>query len=85
MNDEKKEDELWVEALLGYANGIIATLREQFFVLDKNLRVISANEAFYATFEVTEKDTISSPLSDLGNGIYPAYRRCLIKLYRRRM
>jgi len=63
----KEDHELRIEALLGYANNIIATLREPFLVLDKNLRVVSSNNAFYSTFEVTEKDTMGNRLPDLGN------------------
>ena len=50
-----------------FNSGIIATLREPFLVLDKNLRVISANRAFYTTFGVTEKDTIGHPIPKIGN------------------
>jgi len=68
MKNKKQRDyEVGLEALLGYANRIIATLRESFLVLDKNLRIISANRAFYATFEVTEKETIGCLLPDLGD------------------
>ena len=67
MEEKKHKDEPKIEAFLGYANSIIDTLREPFLVLDKNLRVISTNQAFYAVFEVTEKETIGQPLPDLGN------------------
>ena len=67
MKDKKQRDESRIEVLLEYANSIIATLREPFLVLDKNLQVISANQAFYTTFKVTEKDTIGRPLPDLGD------------------
>ena len=67
MKDKNQRDETRIEELLGYANSIIATLREPFLVLDKNLQVISANQAFYTTFKVTEKDTIGRLLPDLGN------------------
>ena len=67
MKDKKQRGEPKIEALLGYANNIIATLREPFLVLDKKLQVISANQAFYATFEVIEKDTIGRLLPDLGD------------------
>ncbi|MFA6356018.1 MAG: PAS domain S-box protein [Candidatus Omnitrophota bacterium] len=56
-----------VEALLKYANSIIATLREPFLVLDINLRVISANQAFYTAFNTVEKNTIGQMLPDLGD------------------
>ena len=62
MKDKKQRGEPKIEALLEYANNIIATLRESFLVLDKNLQVISANQAFYTTFEVAEKNTIGRPL-----------------------
>ncbi|MCX5797203.1 MAG: ATP-binding protein [Elusimicrobia bacterium] len=67
MKDKYRMGEPQIEALLQYANNIIATLRGSFLVLDKNLQVISANQAFYATFKVVEKDTIGRLLPDLGN------------------
>jgi PAS domain S-box-containing protein len=67
MKDKKPRGETEIKVLLGYANSIIATLREPFLVLDKNLIVISASQAFYTTFEVSEKDTIGRNLPDLGN------------------
>ncbi|MFA5167222.1 MAG: PAS domain-containing sensor histidine kinase [Candidatus Omnitrophota bacterium] len=67
MKGKKKKSETEIEALLDYTNRIIATLREPFLILDKNLRIISANQAFYATFEVKEKDTIGRLLPDLGD------------------
>ncbi|MDD5084834.1 MAG: PAS domain S-box protein [Candidatus Omnitrophica bacterium] len=67
MKDKKQRHEPTIEVLLEYANSIIATLREPFLVLDKNLRVISSNQAFYTTFKVKEKDTIGQLLPDLGN------------------
>ncbi len=68
MMDKKQTDESKIKIALEYGNNIIATLREPFLVLDKNLRVISTNQAFYATFEVAEKDTIGQLFPDLGDG-----------------
>ena len=67
MKEKKQRSELGIKVLLEYANIIIATLREPFLVLDKDLHVISANRVFYATFKVAEKDTIGRLLPDLGN------------------
>ena len=67
MKDKKRRDEPTTEVLLEYANSIIATLREPFLVLDKNLQIISISQAFYTTFEVAEKDTIGRLLPDLGD------------------
>jgi two-component system CheB/CheR fusion protein len=67
QKDKKHKGELEIKKAFEYGNNIIATLREPFLVLDNTLRIISTNEAFYATFEVTEKDTIGQRLPDLGN------------------
>lgn len=53
---------------LAYAESIIATLREPFLVLEKSLRVRSANAAFYREFRVSKEDTEGQFIYDLGNG-----------------
>jgi PAS domain-containing protein len=53
---------------LAYAENIIATLREPFVVLDKSLRVRSANAAFYRDFQAAKAETESRVVYDLGNG-----------------
>ena len=68
MKDKKQNDESEIKIALEFSNNIIATLRESFLVLDKNLRVISVNQAFCITFKVAEKDTIGRLLSNLGDG-----------------
>src|SRR4030042_4092015 len=67
MKDKKQTGETGIRVLLEYANSIIATLREPFLVLDKNLQIISANRVFYTAFKATEEDTIGRLLPDLGN------------------
>jgi PAS domain S-box-containing protein len=57
-----------VQVALTYADNIIATLREPFVVLDKNLRIKTANRAFYQTFETKKEETESQFIYDLGNG-----------------
>jgi chemotaxis protein methyltransferase CheR len=42
--------------------------REPFLILDKSLRIISANESFYKTFLVTQEETEQKLVYDLGNG-----------------
>ncbi len=42
---------------LGYAEAIIATVREPLVVLDGDLRLRSANRSFYNTFRVRPEDT----------------------------
>ncbi|MGA2533088.1 MAG: PAS domain S-box protein [Candidatus Aminicenantales bacterium] len=68
MKNKREWGESGTEVLLEYANSIIATLREPFLVLDKTLHVISANQAFFTTFRVAEKETLRRPLPGLGNG-----------------
>src|SRR5271156_3036949 len=57
-----------LQIALTYADNIIATLREPFVVLDKSLRVRTANAAFYRDFQVSKAETVGRFVSDLGNG-----------------
>src|ERR1700688_1796787 len=53
---------------LAYAENIIATLREPFVVLDKSLRVRTANAAFYRAFHVSKEETVGLCVYDMGDG-----------------
>src|SRR6202166_3499357 len=53
---------------LAYAENIIATLREPFVVLDKSLRVRTANAAFYRDFHAAKEETEGRFVYDLGDG-----------------
>jgi PAS domain S-box-containing protein len=64
---EHKKAELIVFEAAAYAQNIMATMRESLLVLDENLKVISANDSFYKTFEVTSKETEGNCIYDLGN------------------
>jgi two-component system CheB/CheR fusion protein len=48
-----KEAERVVEAARSIAASIVETVREPLLVLDEQLRVVSTNQAFYRTFQVT--------------------------------
>ncbi len=50
-----------------YSESIVATLYQPLLVLDKNLRVKTANQAFYKTFKVNEQETEGVLIYDLGN------------------
>src|SRR5665213_1778531 len=56
-----------VTVALDYADAIIRTVRGPLLVLSKDLRIISANEAFYNAFKVVPSDTENRLLYDLGN------------------
>lgn len=60
-------DELW-EYAWTYIKTVVDTLREPFLILDKDLRVQSANRMFYAFFQVEQKDTEGKLVYDLGDG-----------------
>src|SRR5579872_2941163 len=57
-----------LQRALAYAENIIATLREPFVVLDKSLRVRTANAAFYRGFHASKKETEGRLLYELGDG-----------------
>jgi PAS domain S-box-containing protein len=63
--DQRTQD---LQHALAYAESIIATLRGPFVVLDKGLRVRTANAAFYRDFHASKEETEGRPVYDLGNG-----------------
>ena len=67
MKNKINADELW-EVAWTYIRTVVDTVREPFLVLDKDLRVLSANRTFYAVFETTAKETEGKRVYDLGNG-----------------
>ncbi len=50
-----------------YAESIVDTVREPLLVLEGDLRVRSANQSFYATFQMRPDETIGRSLYELGN------------------
>lgn len=65
-----------------YAEDIISTVHEPLVVLDGDLRVVSANPAFYRTFQTTPQETDGHMLYDLGNRQWdiPELRQLLEKI-----
>jgi two-component system CheB/CheR fusion protein len=51
-----------------YAEGMIETVREPLVVLDGDLRIQRATQAFYETFRVSRGETEGRLLYDMGNG-----------------
>lgn len=51
-----------------YLESIVDTIREALLVLDKDLKVISANTTFYERFKVNPKQTEKVLIYELGNG-----------------
>lgn len=56
-----------LKELLDYYQDITETIREPFIILNKNLSVITANNAFYNQFKVRKKDTENKLIYELGN------------------
>ncbi len=68
MEDKKiNADELW-EIAWTYIRTVVDTVREPFLVLDKDLRVLSANKTFYVTFQTIPEETEGKLVYNLGNG-----------------
>jgi len=64
---DRRRREGIVRDALTYAENIIATLREPFIVLDDNLRVRTANRAFYQSFHALPEQTENQYIYNLGN------------------
>lgn len=60
-------DEIW-EVAWTYIRTVVDTIREPFLILDKDLRVLSANKTFYSVFQVTHEETEGTLVYELGNG-----------------
>jgi signal transduction histidine kinase len=62
-----------------YAQNIVDTVREPLLMMDRELRVKSANRAFYQTFKVSPEETEGKLIYQLGDGQWdiPALRTLL--------
>lgn len=71
-------EHFWEESWT-YIKTVVDVVREPVVILDKNLRVMSANEPFYRTFQVEPGDTEGKTIYELGNGQWniPALRTLL--------
>jgi two-component system CheB/CheR fusion protein len=73
------DDKRILEAALDYTKNIVDTVREPMLVLDKDLKVVSANRSFYQQFRVNEEETQGQHVYELGNGQWdiPQLRKLL--------
>ncbi len=71
-------DRLWEESWT-LIKTVVDVVREPMLILDKELRVMAANESFYRTFQVEQKDTEGKIVYELGDGQWgiPALRKLL--------
>ncbi len=64
---EARRDQHESEEGRRFAENIVETIREPLLVLDKDLKIISANRSFYKNFKVAPDETIGCYIYDLGN------------------
>ncbi len=55
-------------SMIACLHGIVDTVREPLVVLNRDLRITSANRTFYEVFRVTRDETENRPLYEVGNG-----------------
>jgi chemotaxis protein methyltransferase CheR len=62
-----------------YIRTVLDVMHEPILVLDKNLKVIAANDPFYVTFQVDKEETEHKVVYELGNGQWniPSLRKLL--------
>lgn len=70
--------EFWEESWI-YIKTVVDVVREPVLILDKNLKVLVANESFYSLFHVKPSETEEKNVYDLGNGQWdiPGLRKLL--------
>jgi two-component system CheB/CheR fusion protein len=70
------------EKLLDYVNAIVDTTRSPLLVLNSDLRIRTANDAFYEKFRVSKDETEKNLIYKLGNGQWdiPELRRMLSEI-----
>ncbi len=71
-------DSLW-KVSWTYIRTVVDIVREPILILDKDFRVMAANESFYRTFQVESEDTENKVVYELGNGQWdiPVLRKLL--------
>lgn len=69
---------IWEESWT-YIKTVVDIVHEPILILDKDLKVMAANESFYSAFQVDQKDTEDKNVYELGNGQWniPALRKLL--------
>lgn len=71
-------EHLW-EKSWTYIKTVVDVVREPVLILNKDLRVMAANDSFYRAFQVEARDTEGTVVYQLGNGQWniPALRKLL--------
>ncbi len=64
---ERKQLETEIQDAREYAENIVETVRRPLVVLDSDLKILSANQSYYSTFNVKPEETLGNFIYDLGN------------------
>ncbi|AMV73783.1 response receiver sensor diguanylate cyclase, PAS domain-containing [Desulfuromonas sp. DDH964] len=64
---KRKQLEREIQTAREYAENIVETVREPLVVLGFDLKILTANHSFYATFGVTPEKTVGHFIYDVGN------------------
>ncbi len=67
LSEEEIGKKLWEQSWT-YIKTVVDIVREPILILDKDLRVMAANESFYDIFQVEQKNTEKKLIYELGNG-----------------
>jgi PAS domain S-box-containing protein len=78
ITQQKRAEQATIEAWR-FAESVTNTVQESLLVLDQDLRIVSANQTFYKTFEVSPEETQGRLIYELGNGQWdlPELRKLL--------
>jgi two-component system CheB/CheR fusion protein len=79
LNQEMNSLNQQIESERNYSESIVANIREPLLVLDKNLRIKTANNAFCKQFKLNEKETVGNLIYKIGNEMwdFPELRELL--------
>lgn len=78
ITERKRAEQMEHDARI-FAGGIVDTVRESLIILDKDMRVISANRSFYRIFKTLKEETENKYIFEIKNRSWdiPALRKLL--------
>ena len=70
INEELRLRNNDLKESVDFAKGIVETIREPLLVLNADLRILTANNAFYTTFRLTQDEVEGNYLYGIGNSMF---------------
>lgn len=82
VNEELQDRQQQLSTARLYSEAIIETIREPLLVLNRDLRIRSANASFFRYFNTSENDIEGKSLFDISNGVWdvPKFREQLLRV-----